>query len=105
MATEPWRWRKALGGKLTLLGLVTLDDPPRPDAKQLIAKLKDLGVSVKMLTGDALPVANAIGQEVGLPCIQRMADFKVTSTHPKVEDLLSGVDKPRQKCFRRINTK
>ena len=37
-------------------------DPPRPDAKQLIATLHDLGVSVKMLTGDALPVACEIGQ-------------------------------------------
>jgi magnesium-transporting ATPase (P-type) len=81
-------------GKLTLLGLVTLNDPPRPDAKQLIAELKDLGVSVKMLTGDALPVANAIGQEVGLPCIKRMVDLKVTDTHTNStqKDLLAGVD-------------
>jgi len=34
--------------------LVTLYDPPRLDAKQLIAQLHDLGVPVKMLTGDAL---------------------------------------------------
>ena len=39
-----------------LVGLVSLYDPPRPDAKQLIATLHDLGVPVKMLTGDALPV-------------------------------------------------
>jgi H+-transporting ATPase len=81
-------------GPFMLLGLVTLNDPPRPDAKQLIAELKDLGVAVKMLTGDALPVANAIGQEVGLPCIHRMADLKVIKTHttPQVEDFLAGVD-------------
>ena len=30
-----------------LLGLVTLYDPPRPDAKQLIAELQDRGVAVK----------------------------------------------------------
>ncbi len=41
-------------GTPALLGLVTLYDPPRPDAKQLIAELHDLGVPVKMLTGDAL---------------------------------------------------
>jgi|GEM_PF-7973 len=82
------------GGSLTLLGLVTLNDPPRPDAKQLIAELKDLGVSVKMLTGDALPVASAIGNEVGLPCIHRMADLKAAGEHtnPKEEDLLADVD-------------
>lgn len=38
-------------GALTLVGLVTLSDPPRPDASQLIAALRDLGVAVKMLTG------------------------------------------------------
>src|SRR5664280_632474 len=38
-------------GALTLVGLVSLYDPPRPDAKQLIATLHDLGVPVKMLTG------------------------------------------------------
>jgi H+-transporting ATPase len=54
--------------------LVSLYDPPRPDAKQLIAELRTLGVPVKMLTGDALPVAREIGQGVGLPNIRRVAD-------------------------------
>src|ERR1035437_1648892 len=63
-------------GALALVGLVTLYDPPRPDAKQLIAALHDLGVAVKMLTGDALAVAGEIAREVGLPNIQRVADLK-----------------------------
>ena len=77
-----------------LVGLVTLYDPLRPDAKQLIAELRDLGVPVKMLTGDALPVASEIAQEVGLPNIRRMADLKTASTKPSNEsaDLLAGVD-------------
>ena len=57
-------------GAPSLVGLVSLCDPPRPDAKQLIATLHDLGVPVKMLTGDALPVAREIGQGVGLPNIR-----------------------------------
>src|SRR5476651_2807006 len=63
----------------TLLGLVSLYDPPRADAKQLIATLHDLGVPVKMLTGDALPVALEIGKGVGLSDIKRMADLKAAS--------------------------
>jgi H+-transporting ATPase len=59
-----------------LLGLVSLYDPPRPDAKELIATLLNLGVPVKILTGDALPVACEIGSGVGLPNIRRMADLK-----------------------------
>jgi plasma-membrane proton-efflux P-type ATPase len=66
-------------GPQALLGLVTLYDPPRPDAKQLIATLRDLGVPVKMLTGDALAVAREIGKALGLPNIRPIADLKAAS--------------------------
>jgi H+-transporting ATPase len=81
-------------GTLSLLGLVSLYDPPRPDAKQLIAELQGLGVPVKMLTGDALPVAREIGQGVGLPNIRRVADLKAEDTQAgnKGVDLLAGAD-------------
>ncbi len=76
-------------GAPTLLGLVSLYDPPRPDAKQLIATLQDLGVPVKMLTGDALPVACEIGQGVGLPNIRHMADLKAGN---QTVDIFAGAD-------------
>jgi P-type E1-E2 ATPase len=81
-------------GAPTVVGLVSLYDPPRPDAKQLIATLHDLGVPVKMLTGDALPVACEIGQGVGLPHIRRVADLKAAGARPGNEavDLLAGAD-------------
>ncbi|MGB9118055.1 plasma-membrane proton-efflux P-type ATPase [Bradyrhizobium sp.] len=81
-------------GASALVGLVSLYDPPRPDAKQLIATLLDLGVPVKMLTGDALPVALEIGQGVGLPNIRRVADLKAASAVAGNEavDLLAGAD-------------
>jgi magnesium-transporting ATPase (P-type) len=77
-----------------LVGLVSLYDPPRPDAKQLIATLLDLGVPVKMLTGDALPVALEIGQGVGLLNIRRVADLKAAGAVAGNEavDLLAGAD-------------
>lgn len=49
-----------------LVGLVALYDAPRPDAKNLIEELESLGVAVKMITGDALPIAKEIAKEVGL---------------------------------------
>jgi plasma-membrane proton-efflux P-type ATPase len=81
-------------GTLALVGLVTLFDPPRPDAKQLIAALHDLGVPVKMLTGDALAVASEIARGVGLPNIRRMADLKAAGAQAGNEavDLLAGAD-------------
>jgi len=66
-------------GPLHLVGLVTLCDPPRPDAKPLIAELRNHGISVKMLTGDALAVASDIGQELGLFHIRSVADLKAVS--------------------------
>jgi H+-transporting ATPase len=60
-----------------LVGLVTLHDAPRPDSKQLIQALKELGISVKMLTGDALPIAKEMATHVGLgDNVIRAADLK-----------------------------
>ncbi|MBV6448699.1 MAG: Potassium-transporting ATPase ATP-binding subunit [Nitrosomonas sp.] len=63
-----------------LTGLVTLYDPPRPDARQLIATLRDLGVSVKMLTGDALAVAGEIARGIGLANIRCVTDLRTADT-------------------------
>ena len=41
--------------QLTLLGLVALSDPPRPDSKELLAELRSMGVHTVMVTGDAAP--------------------------------------------------
>ena len=81
-------------GAPTLVGLVMLYDPPRPDARQLIATLHQLGVQVKMLTGDALAVASEIARGVGLPNIRRVADLKVAGAQFGDEraDLLAGAD-------------
>ncbi|MDY0329745.1 MAG: plasma-membrane proton-efflux P-type ATPase [Thiomonas sp.] len=51
---------------LQLLGVVGLSDPPRPDAADLIARIKQLGVRVCMATGDAEETARAVGGELGL---------------------------------------
>jgi H+-transporting ATPase len=75
------------GSRPTLLGLVTLYDPPRPDARALIEALKGLGIAVKMLTGDARAVATEIGRGVGLPDIRPVADLKASSA-----DGVSGLD-------------
>jgi len=81
-------------GTSALVGLVSLYDPPRPDARQLIAALQDHGVSVKILTGDALAVASEIARGVGLPNIRRMADLKAANAQVdnNTIDLFAGAD-------------
>jgi H+-transporting ATPase len=77
-----------------LVGLVTLYDPPRADAAQLIRQLRALGVAVKMLTGDALAVAREIAQAVGLANIRRVADLKEAAARAgnQAKDLLTDAD-------------
>ncbi len=48
------------------LGVLPLFDPPRDDAKATIATAQEMGVSVKMVTGDALAIAKETAAKVGL---------------------------------------
>ncbi len=58
-------------------GILAFADPPRPDSRQYLAELHSLGISVKMLTGDALPIAKEMAAEVGLgDQITRISDVK-----------------------------
>ena len=64
-------------GALRFCGLAALYDAPRPDSKKLIGELTGLGVSVKMLTGDALPIAREISNQIGLgDSLVRASDLK-----------------------------
>ncbi|EPQ51384.1 plasma-membrane proton-e [Gloeophyllum trabeum ATCC 11539] len=45
------------GGEWKILGLLPMFDPPRSDTAQTIAEAGELGVRVKMLTGDAVAIA------------------------------------------------
>lgn len=47
-------------------GIAALYDPPRPDAYEMLAKIKDLGIDIKMLTGDALPIGKEIAEQAGI---------------------------------------
>ena len=51
---------------LTLLAMVGIVDPPRPEARDAIAKCKSAGIRVRMITGDHATTAGAIGQELGI---------------------------------------
>src|SRR5262249_28923835 len=51
---------------LTLLAMVGIVDPPRPEAKAAIAKCKSAGIQVRMITGDHAVTAAAIGRELGI---------------------------------------
>jgi H+-transporting ATPase len=74
--------------KLTLVGLLGLSDPPREDSKQLLQELKDLGVRVRMVTGDTELTAKTIAAKIGLgQNICKRDSFK----NPAQCDVFAGV--------------
>lgn len=52
--------------RFTLLGLVGLIDPPRDEAIAAVAQCQGAGIRVKMITGDHVVTAAAIGRQLGL---------------------------------------
>jgi Ca2+-transporting ATPase len=51
---------------LTVLALVGIVDPPRPQAKAAIAEAKSAGIQVRMITGDHAVTAEAIAAQLGI---------------------------------------
>lgn len=56
----------ATESNLTFVGLVGMIDPPRPEAKASVEKLKSAGVRTVMITGDHKDTALAIAKELGI---------------------------------------
>lgn len=52
--------------ELTLVGLIGIIDPPRPEARDAIRLCRKAGIQVKMITGDHAITAAAIARELGL---------------------------------------
>ena len=69
-AEAGWQARGAavlyLVRKDEVVGALALEDEIRPEARQAVADLRAEGVRVMMITGDARPVAEAVGAELGI---------------------------------------
>ncbi|NUR87167.1 MAG: magnesium-translocating P-type ATPase [Nonomuraea sp.] len=52
---------------LTLAGLLVLSDPPKRGAAEALTRLAQLGIAVKVITGDHPAVAEHVCRQVGLP--------------------------------------
>ncbi len=68
--------------QMVLLGFVVLYDPPKAGVAQTLDNLKQLGVSLKIITGDNRLVADTVARQVGMiapriltgPDLRQMAD-------------------------------
>ncbi|NPV88972.1 calcium-translocating P-type ATPase, PMCA-type [Coprothermobacteraceae bacterium] len=80
---------------LTLLGLVGMIDPPRPEAYEAVQRCGEAGITTVMITGDHKYTAEAIARDLGL-----LPEGAVTMTGTELErlsdeELVNCVDKVR----------
>ncbi|BBN05364.1 hypothetical protein Mp_3g12450 [Marchantia polymorpha subsp. ruderalis] len=62
----PEKNKESPGGPWEFLGLLPLFDPPRHDSAETIRQALNLGVNVKMITGDQLAIAKETGRRLGM---------------------------------------
>ncbi|BBH00345.1 H(+)-ATPase 11, partial [Prunus dulcis] len=58
--------KESQGGAWQFIGLMPLFDPPRHDSAETIKRALNLGVNVKMITGDQLAIAKETGRRLGM---------------------------------------
>ncbi|XP_047336168.1 plasma membrane ATPase 1-like [Impatiens glandulifera] len=58
--------KESTGGPWKFIGLLPLFDPPRHDSNETISRALNLGVNVKMITGDQLAIAKETGRRLGM---------------------------------------
>ncbi|KAH1217021.1 ATPase 8, plasma membrane-type [Glycine max] len=58
--------KESAGESWEFLGLLPLFDPPRHDSAETIRRALDLGVNVKMITGDQLAIGKETGRRLGM---------------------------------------
>lgn len=80
---DPWRF----------LGVIPLSDPPREDSRSTIATAKQMGVTVKMVTGDQAAIAKEISREVGLGGNILDASLFDEAKHPEAGALADAVER------------
>ncbi|XP_074316344.1 plasma membrane ATPase 1 [Silene latifolia] len=58
--------KESPGGPWQFIGLMPLFDPPRHDSAETIRRALNLGVNVKMITGDQLAIGKETGRRLGM---------------------------------------
>ncbi|KAG9157502.1 hypothetical protein Leryth_010335 [Lithospermum erythrorhizon] len=64
--TVPEQSKESAGTPWEFVALLPLFDPPRHDSAETIRKALDLGVNVKMITGDQLAIGKETGRRLGM---------------------------------------
>lgn len=73
-----------------LLGAIMVRDEIRPDAREAIQRLRKMGISVGLLSGDRRAIAEAVGKELGLEPAEIQAEATPESKARLVAGLPAG---------------
>ena len=79
--------------KWHFLGMLPLFDPPRVDAKATIATARQMGVTVKMVTGDALAIAQETAKKLGMGTNILDASGFGDTKHQETAQLAESIEK------------
>ncbi|CAK7356316.1 unnamed protein product [Dovyalis caffra] len=85
------------GGPWEFVGLLPLFDPPRHDSAETIRRALDLGVSVKMITGDQLAIGIETGRRLGMgtnmyPSSSLLGENKDAAGALPIDELIENAD-------------
>jgi H+-transporting ATPase len=80
------------GGKWQFLGVLPLFDPPREDAEATIATARQMGVKIKMVTGDALAIAQETAKKLGMGTNIFDASGFGDKKHQETEQLAESIE-------------
>ncbi|KAK4413978.1 Plasma membrane ATPase 4 [Sesamum alatum] len=93
----PEKTKESAGGPWIFVGLLPLFDPPRHDSGETIKRALNLGVNVKMITGDQLAIAKETGRRLGMgtnmyPSSSLLGQHKDEISELPVEELIEKAD-------------
>ena len=63
---RPWGRASGRSARPQLFALIGIVDPPRKEARDAIARCKEAGIRVRMITGDHVTTAASIGAQLGI---------------------------------------
>jgi H+-transporting ATPase len=75
------------------IGVLPLYDPPREDSKATIDTARQMGVDVKMVTGDQIAIGREIARELGLGANLLDAGMFASTQHHEAAQLADNIDK------------
>ncbi|RZR74501.1 hypothetical protein BHM03_00037661 [Ensete ventricosum] len=89
--------KESAGAPWQFLGLLPLFDPPRHDSAETIRRALNLGVNVKMITGDQLAIAKETGRRLGMgtnmyPSSTLLGEKNDDTTGLPIDELIEKAD-------------